>query len=159
MPAFCQASLLHRFRNATLIRHSAKSLLWCLTILLLPLSAAQAREVDLAIPDLHQALFVIDGFSIDGWNLLFYCAFITCGGSVIYWFSGASMQAVSTGAYRAVSYIKENMDFNKQKADLKDSINAGGAWDNAKKLVEVDFDEKGTDPLCLGHRRHGGRPV
>lgn len=123
-----------------------------------------------------------------------------CGGSVIYWFSGASMQAVTTGAYRAVEYIKRNMDLTKKEADLNDSItvvricteyaqsgmwnifialmtitlafaffdpnffvayliaiavfglfqaiymaNAGGAWDNAKKLVEVDFKEKGTD--------------
>jgi K(+)-stimulated pyrophosphate-energized sodium pump len=123
-----------------------------------------------------------------------------CGGSVIYWFCGASMQAVTTGAYRAVEYIKKNMDLNKKEADLNDSktvvricteyaqsgmwnifvalmtitlafaffdpnffvaylvsiavfglfqaiymANAGGAWDNAKKLVEVDFKEKGTD--------------
>ncbi|MFA5924940.1 MAG: sodium-translocating pyrophosphatase [Methylococcaceae bacterium] len=79
MPAFCPASLLHQFGNATLTRQTAKSLLWCLALFLLPLSVAQASEVDLAIPDLHQALFVIDGFSIDGWNLLFYCAFITLG--------------------------------------------------------------------------------
>jgi len=123
-----------------------------------------------------------------------------CGGSVIYWFCGASMQAVTTGAYRAVEYIKKNMDLSKKEADLEDSktvvricteyaqsgmwnifialmtitlafaffdpnffvaylisiavfglfqaiymANAGGAWDNAKKLVEVDFKEKGTD--------------
>ena len=122
-----------------------------------------------------------------------------CGGAVIYWFSGASMQAVTTGAYRAVEFIKKNMDLSKKEADLEDSktvvricteyaqagmwnifialmamtlafaffnpnffvaylvaiavfglfqaiymANAGGAWDNAKKLVEVDLKEKGT---------------
>ncbi len=123
-----------------------------------------------------------------------------CGGSVIYWFCGASMQAVTTGAYRAVEYIKKNMDLTKKEADLEDSktvvricteyaqagmwnifialmsftlafaffdpnffvaylvsiavfglfqaiymANAGGSWDNAKKLVEVDLREKGTE--------------
>ncbi|HEY2413426.1 MAG TPA: sodium-translocating pyrophosphatase [Pirellulaceae bacterium] len=122
-----------------------------------------------------------------------------CGGSVIYWFCGASMQAVTTGAYRAVEYIKKNMRLDKTEADINDSItvvrictdyaqagmwnifialltftlafaffdpnffvaylvsiavfglfqaiymaNAGGAWDNAKKLVEVDLKEKNT---------------
>lgn len=122
------------------------------------------------------------------------------GGAVIYWFSGASMQAVSTGAYRAVNYIKEHikLDTNKaasiensksvvkictiyaQKGMLNIFIvifsftiafacfdanlfasylisiaifglyqalymaNAGGAWDNAKKVVEVDLHEKGS---------------
>jgi K(+)-stimulated pyrophosphate-energized sodium pump len=122
-----------------------------------------------------------------------------CGGAVIYWFCGASMQAVTTGAYRAVEFIKKNMNLNKTEADIEDSktvvkictqyaqsgmwnifialmtltlafaffdpnffvaylisiaifglyqaifmANAGGAWDNAKKLVEVDFKEKNT---------------
>jgi K(+)-stimulated pyrophosphate-energized sodium pump len=122
-----------------------------------------------------------------------------CGGTVVYWFSGASMQAVTTGAYRAVEFIKKNMRLDKKEADLDDSktvvricteyaqsgmwnifialmsftlafaffdpnffvaylvsiavfglfqaiymANAGGAWDNAKKLVEVDLKEKGT---------------
>jgi K(+)-stimulated pyrophosphate-energized sodium pump len=122
-----------------------------------------------------------------------------CGGAVIYWFCGASMQAVTTGAYRAVEYIKKNMDLTKKEADIEDSktvvricteyaqagmwnifialmtftlafaffdpnffvaylisiavfglfqaiymANAGGAWDNAKKLVEVDLKEKNT---------------
>jgi K(+)-stimulated pyrophosphate-energized sodium pump len=122
-----------------------------------------------------------------------------CGGAVVFWFSGASMQAVTTGAYRAVDYIKKNMDLTKKEADIEDSktvvricteyaqkgmwnifialmtitlafaffdpnffvaylisiaifglfqaiymANAGGAWDNAKKLVEVDLREKGT---------------
>src|SRR5437773_3828997 len=121
------------------------------------------------------------------------------GGAVVYWFCGASMQAVTTGAYRAVEYIKRNMDLTKKAADIEDSktvvricteyaqsgmwnifialmsftlafaffdanffvaylisiavfglfqaiymANAGGAWDNAKKLVEVDLKEKGT---------------
>jgi len=126
---------------------------------------------------------------------------IILGGAVIYWFSGASMQAVSTGAYRAVNYIKEHIKLDTAKAaSVEDSkkvvqictlyaqkgmfnifivifsftiafacfdanlfasylisiavfglfqalymANAGGAWDNAKKVVEVDLNEKGTD--------------
>ncbi len=121
------------------------------------------------------------------------------GGAVIFWFSGASMQAVTTGAYSAVEFIKKNMRLDKTEADIEDSktvvkictqyaqkgmwniflalmsltlafaffdpnyfvaylisiaifglfqaiymANAGGAWDNAKKLVEVDLKEKGT---------------
>ncbi len=122
------------------------------------------------------------------------------GGSVIYWFTGASTQAVVTGAYRAVVYIKENMKLDATTASDKDSkevvricteyaqkgmknifivifcfalalpffnpyffigyligiaffglfqaifmANAGGAWDNAKKIVEVDMKQKGTE--------------
>ena len=39
-----------------------------------------------------------------------------CGGAVIYWFCGASMQAVTTGAYRAVEYIKKNMDLDQKRS-------------------------------------------
>ncbi|HQL70878.1 MAG TPA: sodium-translocating pyrophosphatase, partial [Bacteroidales bacterium] len=46
--------------------------------------------------------------------------FIT-GGAVIYWFSGASMQAVTTGAYRAVAFIKKNINLDKEEADIEDS--------------------------------------
>ena len=122
------------------------------------------------------------------------------GGAVIYWFTGASTQAVVTGAYRAVIFIKDNIKLDSEKAaSIKDSkevvrictvyaqkgminifvviffmtlalsffnpyffigyligiaffglfqaifmANAGGAWDNAKKIVEVDLDEKNT---------------
>ncbi len=133
------------------------------------------------------------------------------GGAVIYWFSGASMQAVTTGAYRAVEYIKQNIklgEADQKSANLANSkevvkictqyaqkgmvnifialfafalalaclsaptatsnmpvsffvsyliaiavfglfqavfmANAGGCWDNAKKIVEVDLKEKGT---------------
>jgi K(+)-stimulated pyrophosphate-energized sodium pump len=123
------------------------------------------------------------------------------GGAIIYWFSGASCQAVSTGAYRAVEFIKQNikLDAGAEKASIADSkkvveicttyaqkgmfniflvvffstlafaclepfffigylisiaifglyqaifmANAGGAWDNAKKIVEVELKEKGT---------------
>src|SRR6478735_3255659 len=122
------------------------------------------------------------------------------GGSVIYWFTGASMQAVTTGAYRAVEFIKANIKLDGvEKASVEDSkkvveictkyaqkgmfnifltvffstlafaffepyffigyllsialfglyqaifmANAGGAWDNAKKVVEVELKAKGT---------------
>jgi K(+)-stimulated pyrophosphate-energized sodium pump len=126
---------------------------------------------------------------------------LVTGGSIIYWFTGASIQAVSTGAYRAVEFIKANikLDSTATKASTEDSkkvveictryaqkgmfnifltvffstlafaclepyffigylisiaifglyqamfmANAGGAWDNAKKVVEVDLKEKGT---------------
>src|SRR5580704_4934557 len=125
---------------------------------------------------------------------------LICGGAVIFWFAGASTQAVSTGAYRAVEFIKENINLESTaRASVSDSkkvveictkyaqkgmfniflavffstlafafaepflfigylfsiaifglyeaifmANAGGAWDNAKKIVEVDMKQKGT---------------
>jgi K(+)-stimulated pyrophosphate-energized sodium pump len=126
---------------------------------------------------------------------------LIAGGSVIYWFTGASIQAVTTGAYRAVEYIKANIKLEGvEKASIEDSkkvveicttyaqkgmfniflvvffftlafafldpfffvgylisialfglfqalfmANAGGAWDNAKKIVEVELKMKGTE--------------
>ena len=125
---------------------------------------------------------------------------LVTGGAVIYWFTGASIQAVSTGAYRAVEFIKANIKLEgATKASISDSkkvveictqyaqrgmwniflvvffstlafaclesyffigylisialfglyqaifmANAGGAWDNAKKVVEVELKAKGT---------------
>jgi K(+)-stimulated pyrophosphate-energized sodium pump len=125
---------------------------------------------------------------------------LICGGAMIYWFTGASTQAVTTGAYRAVEFIKKNIRLEGvEKASVTDSkkvveictqyaqkgmfniflavffatlafaffepfffigylisiavfglyqaifmANAGGAWDNAKKVVEVDLKQKGT---------------
>jgi K(+)-stimulated pyrophosphate-energized sodium pump len=122
------------------------------------------------------------------------------GGAIIYWFTGASIQAVTTGAYRAVEFIKANIKLEGvEKASVEDSkkvveictkyaqkgmfnifltiffstlafaflepfffigylisiavfglyqaifmANAGGAWDNAKKVVEVDLKQKNT---------------
>jgi K(+)-stimulated pyrophosphate-energized sodium pump len=122
------------------------------------------------------------------------------GGAIIYWFTGASMQAVTTGAYRAVEYIKANIQLEgAEKASVEDSkkvvqictqyaqkgmfnifltvffstlafafvepfffigylisiavfglyqaifmANAGASWDNAKKIVEVELQQKGT---------------
>jgi K(+)-stimulated pyrophosphate-energized sodium pump len=122
------------------------------------------------------------------------------GGSVIYWFTGAATQAVVTGAYGAVVFIKKNINLDKAEASIDDAkevvrictvyaqkgmtnifmvvfffalglpffdpyffvgyliaisffglfqaifmANAGGAWDNAKKIVEVEMRAKGTD--------------
>jgi K(+)-stimulated pyrophosphate-energized sodium pump len=126
---------------------------------------------------------------------------LLAGGAMIYWFTGAATQAVSTGAYRAVEFIKANIKLEgSTKASVKDSkrvveictqyaqkgmfnifltvffatlgfaflepyffigylisialfglyqaifmANAGGAWDNAKKIVETELKAKGTD--------------
>jgi K(+)-stimulated pyrophosphate-energized sodium pump len=126
---------------------------------------------------------------------------LIAGGAVIFWFSGAACQAVSTGAYRAVEFIKQNIKLeDTTKASVSDSkkvvaictqyaqkgmfniflvvffsalafafieefffigylisialfglfqaifmANAGGAWDNAKKIVETELKAKGTD--------------
>jgi K(+)-stimulated pyrophosphate-energized sodium pump len=126
---------------------------------------------------------------------------LIAGGSIIYWFTGASTQAVTTGAYRAVEFIKANIKLEGvEKASIADSkkvveicttyaqkgmfniflvvffgtlafafvdpfffvgylisialfglfqalfmANAGGAWDNAKKIVEVELKDKGSD--------------
>ncbi|MCY7363085.1 MAG: sodium-translocating pyrophosphatase, partial [Ignavibacteria bacterium] len=136
---------------------------------------------------------------------------LLCGGAVIYWFTGASIQAVTTGAYSAVEYIKKNINLDEDASLIASTekskkvveictkyaqkgmfnifiavfsfaiafsfmsapsagntmpvgffisylisiavfglyqaifmANAGGAWDNAKKVVEVDLREKGT---------------
>jgi len=121
------------------------------------------------------------------------------GGAVIYWFTGASIQAVTAGAYQAVVFIKKNINLDKAEASIEDSkevvkictqyaqkgminifiviffmclalaffnpyffigyligiaffglfqaifmANAGGCWDNAKKIVEVDLKMKNT---------------
>jgi K(+)-stimulated pyrophosphate-energized sodium pump len=121
------------------------------------------------------------------------------GGAVIYWFTGASIQAVTTGAYQAVVFIKKNINLDKKEASIDDSkevvkictqyaqkgminifvviffmtlalsffnpyffigyligiaffglfqaifmANAGGCWDNGKKIVEVDLKMKNT---------------
>jgi K(+)-stimulated pyrophosphate-energized sodium pump len=132
-------------------------------------------------------------------NPLFLLGLVT-GGAIIYWFTGASTQAVTTGAYRAVEFIKANIKLEGiEKASVEDSkrvveictlyaqkgmfnifltvffsslgfalvdpyffigylisiaifglyqaifmANAGGAWDNAKKIVEVELKAKGT---------------
>ncbi len=126
---------------------------------------------------------------------------LVSGGGIIFWFTGASTQAVVAGAYQAVEFIKKNMKLdNAQAASIEDSkkvveictryaqrgmvnifmtvfcatlcfacmdpflfigylislalfglfqalflANAGGAWDNAKKIVEVELKERGTD--------------
>ncbi|HBW22463.1 MAG: sodium-translocating pyrophosphatase [Elusimicrobia bacterium GWA2_56_46] len=141
---------------------------------------------------------IYEGLSI--MNPLFLLGLVT-GGAIIFWFAGASIQAVSTGAYRAVEFIKKNikLEGGGERASVADSkkvveictqyaqkgmfniflavffstlafacvdhyffigylisiaifglyqaifmADAGGAWDNAKKLVETELNMKGT---------------
>ncbi len=140
---------------------------------------------------------------IDKLSLLYppFLLGLVTGGAIIFWFTGAATQAVATGAYRAVEFIKKNirLDSDAPKASVEDSkkvveictqyaqrgmfnifltvffstlafaclepyffigylisialfglyqaifmANAGGAWDNAKKIVEVELNQKGT---------------
>jgi K(+)-stimulated pyrophosphate-energized sodium pump len=142
--------------------------------------------------------------NVDRLSLLYppFLLGIIMGGAMIYWFTGAATQAVTTGAYRAVEFIKRNirLDTTDTKASVEDSkqvvgicttyaqlgmvniffavffgtlafaflepfffigylisiavfglfqaifmANAGGAWDNAKKIVETEMKEKGTE--------------
>jgi K(+)-stimulated pyrophosphate-energized sodium pump len=55
---------------------------------------------------------------------------LLCGGAVIYWFTGASMQAVVTGSYRAVQYIKENIK-------LDDAASLSASTENSKEVVKI----------------------
>jgi K(+)-stimulated pyrophosphate-energized sodium pump len=140
----------------------------------------------------HFALDLLDPFVLLG---------LLMGGATVYWFTGASMQAVTTGAHRAVEFIKRNINLDSvEKASTEASktvvrictqyaqagmfnifivifcltiaysffhpvffisylvsiavvglfqavymANAGGAWDNAKKVVEVELAAKGTE--------------
>jgi len=149
-------------------------------------------------------MYLTDGLTKHTENLsLLHAPFVLgliTGGAIIYWFTGASTQAVTTGAYRAVEFIKRNIKLEGvEKASIEDSkkvveictkyaqkgmfnifltvffatlafafvepfffigylisiavfglyqaifmANAGGAWDNAKKVVEVALKQKGT---------------
>jgi K(+)-stimulated pyrophosphate-energized sodium pump len=149
-------------------------------------------------------MVLTEGLTVNIQNLsLLHAPFVLgliTGGAIIYWFTGASIQAVTTGAYRAVEFIKANIRLEGvEKASVEDSkkvvqictqyaqkgmfnifltvffsslafafvepfffigylisiavfglyqaifmANAGGAWDNAKKIVEVELHQKGT---------------
>ena len=69
---------------------------------------------------------------------------LLCGGAVIYWFTGASTQAVTTGAYRAVEYIKKNINLD-PNADKKASI------EKSKEVVKIctQYAQKGMFNIFL----------
>jgi K(+)-stimulated pyrophosphate-energized sodium pump len=169
------------------------------SIVLLLAKKASGLEGDLSLDQMAKVL-VDAGYHFSILNAPFLLGLIA-GGAIIYWFTGASIQAVTTGAYRAVEFIKKNikLDSSSSKASIEDSkkvveictqyaqkgmfnifiavffttigfacvdsyffigyligiaiaglyqaifmANAGGAWDNAKKVVETELREKGT---------------
>ncbi len=168
-------------------------------ILLLAQKAAGVDTHNMSLDEIS-AILVAAGYQFSILNAPFLLGLIT-GAAIIYWFTGASTQAVSTGAYRAVEFIKANIKLGAGagKASISDSkkvveictqyaqkgmfnifvtvffstlafacvdsyffigylisiaifglyqaifmANAGGAWDNAKKIVETELREKGT---------------
>ncbi len=92
-----------------------------------------------------------NGLTINTENLsLLHAPFVLgliTGGAIIYWFTGASTQAVTTGAFLVepfffIGYLISIAIFGLYQAIFM--ANAGGAWDNAKKVVEVELKQKGT---------------
>jgi len=177
----------------------ATTLIFSIILLLSQRVAGAGHGAATTLEDIG-AMLTAAGYHFSLLNAPFLLGLIS-GGAIIYWFTGAAIQAVSTGAYRAVEFIKANirLDAGAEKASVKDSkkvveictqyaqkgmfnifitvffttlafacvdeyffvgylisiaifglyqaifmANAGGAWDNAKKIVETDLREKGT---------------
>jgi K(+)-stimulated pyrophosphate-energized sodium pump len=170
----------------------ATTMIFSIIVLLAKGSAPEGMALGRALANIYKDLSIMNAPFLLG---------LVSGGAIIFWFTGASMQAVSTGAYRAVEFIKANIRLEGvEKASVTDSkkvveictqyaqkgmfnifltvffttlafaclneyffigylisialfglyqaifmANAGGAWDNAKKVVEVELKQKGTE--------------
>ncbi|MBK8481152.1 MAG: sodium-translocating pyrophosphatase [Proteobacteria bacterium] len=177
----------------------ATTLIFSILLLLAKRSAGSELAGELTLEQMNELLERVGHF----FSILHapFLLGLIAGGAVIFWFAGASTQAVSTGAYRAVEFIKANikLDDGSERASISDSkkvveictryaqrgmfnifvtvffitlafacvesyffigylvsiaifglyqaifmANAGGAWDNAKKIVETELRQKGT---------------